>query len=177
LRRAELGDAPLLAELGARLFQQAFGTENDPSDMRAYIGEAFDVEVQRAELTDEARHVLLAEDANGGAIGYAVLRRGAPAGDDGAVAAVAAVAAAPVEVARIYVDGAWHGRGPGDALMDACVAQARAWRCDALWLGVWERNARAIAFYGRRGFRAVSTQTFLLGRDRQKDLVMLRSLG
>ena len=60
--------------------------------------------------------------------------------------------AAPGEVQRIYFDQAWHGRGVGDTLMARCVDQARAWHCDVLWLGVWEENPRAIAFYRERGF-------------------------
>jgi ribosomal protein S18 acetylase RimI-like enzyme len=73
---------------------------------------------------------------------------------------------------RIYADREWHGRGVAAALMRACVAQARDWRCDVVWLGVWEDNPRAIAFYEKTGFRAVGRQTFLLGSDVQHDLVM-----
>jgi diamine N-acetyltransferase len=60
--------------------------------------------------------------------------------------------------------------------MKACVEQARAWGCDALWLAVWERNPRAIAFYEKSGFRKVGRQTFLLGHDVQHDDVMEQSL-
>jgi len=45
-----------------------------------------------------------------------------------------------------------------------------------LWLGVWERNARAIAFYRKQGFEVVGEQEFMLGADRQRDLVMARRL-
>jgi ribosomal protein S18 acetylase RimI-like enzyme len=44
----------------------------------------------------------------------------------------------------------------------------------AVWLGVWERNARAIAFYRKCGFADVGSQTFELGSDRQQDRVMWR---
>ena len=57
--------------------------------------------------------------------------------------------------------------------MDACLATAREWEADLLWLGVWEHNPRAIAFYEKRGFRAIGAQEFLLGADRQRDLVMV----
>jgi ribosomal protein S18 acetylase RimI-like enzyme len=60
--------------------------------------------------------------------------------------------------------------------MDACLQQARAWESELVWLGVWEVNARAIAFYQKHGFRSVGSQTFLLGRDVQNDLVMARRL-
>ena len=36
----------LLAELGARLFEQAFGAVNTPEDMRDYLAAAFSVDMQ-----------------------------------------------------------------------------------------------------------------------------------
>ena len=66
----------------------------------------------------------------------------------------------------------FHGRGVGEALLNACVRQAREWGCDVVWLGVWERNPRAIAFYEKWGFRRVGEQRFLVGTDSQRDHVM-----
>jgi diamine N-acetyltransferase len=169
LRRAEPADARLLAQLGARLFEQAFGAANDAADMRTYLESAFTVEARSAELADAAVATWIAEDAGQAAIGYATVRRGANAsGVD---------AERPAEVQRLYVDATWHGRGVSDALMAACVEQAHAWHSDVLWLGVWERNPRAIAFYERAGFRVVGRQTFTLGQDVQQDLVMARRLS
>jgi ribosomal protein S18 acetylase RimI-like enzyme len=61
-------------------------------------------------------------------------------------------------------------------LMEAAISTAREWRADVLWLGVWERNDRAIAFYEKQGFRIVGAQDFMLGSDRQRDHVMARDL-
>jgi ribosomal protein S18 acetylase RimI-like enzyme len=61
--------------------------------------------------------------------------------------------------------------------MDTCIAQARAWECDVIWLAVWEKNPRAIAFYEKKGFRKVGRQTFQLGSDIQHDHVMARNLS
>jgi ribosomal protein S18 acetylase RimI-like enzyme len=57
--------------------------------------------------------------------------------------------------------------------MDAVVAAARSRGARTLWLGVWERNARGIAFYRKCGFRPAGTQTFVLGTDPQRDLVLV----
>ena len=108
--------------------------------------------------------VLIAEDPAGSPIGYAMLRRGA--------LGPGINASDPAEIERIYADRDWHGRGVGPLLMRVCLSQARDWKCDVIWLGVWEKNPRAIAFYEKNGFRAVGRQTFLLGRDVQHDLVM-----
>jgi ribosomal protein S18 acetylase RimI-like enzyme len=164
VRPAGAADAPLLARLGPRLFEQTFGAANDPADMAAYLPTAFSIERVTEVLGDPQLATWIAEDAERASIGYAVLRRASTA--DGVIAA------RPAEVQRIYADQAWHGRGIGDALMRACVDRARAWHCDVLWLGVWEENPRAIAFYEKKGFRKVGRQTFLLGQDLQHDYVM-----
>jgi ribosomal protein S18 acetylase RimI-like enzyme len=169
LRRATTSDARLLAELAARLFEDTFGPDNDPDDMRSYLAASFSEDRQHSELADENRSVWIALDPFDRPIGYTAMRRGTRA--DGIVAE------RPAEIQRIYADRGWHGRGIGRALMAACVEQARAWDCDVLWLAVWERNPRAIAFYEKAGFRKVGRQTFLLGQDLQHDDVMARSLA
>jgi ribosomal protein S18 acetylase RimI-like enzyme len=168
IRRATDVDAELLSHLATRLFSETFGPVNDPADMSAYIAANFSADAERSTLGDADRAVWIAEDDGHAAIGYTTVRRGSTA--DGVVGMK------PAEVQRIYVDAAWHGHGAGHALMRACVAQARAWHCDVIWLGVWERNPRAIAFYEKAGFRVVGRQTFLLGRDVQQDFVMAMSL-
>jgi diamine N-acetyltransferase len=169
LRRATADDARMLAEFAARLFEDTFGPDNDPEDMRSYLAGSFSEEKQREEIEDPAGAVLFAVGPADQTIGYAVIRRGTRG--DGVNGE------RPAEVNRIYADRAWHGRGVGAALMKGCVEQARAWGCDVLWLAVWERNPRAIAFYEKSGFRKVGRQTFLLGRDVQHDDVMERSLS
>jgi diamine N-acetyltransferase len=164
IRRATEADAVLLSQLATRLFEETFGPMNNPADMRAYVTGAFSVEAERDALTDANRVVWITEDDNRAALGYAALRRGSTA--DGVVAM------RPAEVQRIYVAQEWHGQGVGNALMRTCVDHARLWHCDVIWLGVWERNPRAIAFYEKGGFRVVGRQSFQLGSDLQQDLVM-----
>jgi ribosomal protein S18 acetylase RimI-like enzyme len=169
IRSATVDDAALLSEVAARLFDQAFGAVNEPEDMREYLATAFSPDVQAAELSDAERRTFIALDDAGSMIGYAMVRRG--------TRAPGVIAASPGELQRIYVDRPWHGRHVADALMTTCVEQARAWACDVLWLGVFQENPRAIAFYRRSGFVTVGVQTFMLGRDLQHDFVMARSLA
>jgi len=164
IRRATEADAALLSQLATRLFEETFGPRNDPADMRAYVADAFSVEAEREALTDADRAVWIAANDRQEALGYATLRRGSTA--DGVVAM------RPAEVQRIYVDQRRHGQGVGYALMRKCVDFAKLWHCDVIWLGVWERNPRAIAFYEKFGFRVVGRQSFRLGSDLQQDLVM-----
>jgi len=74
------------------------------------------------------------------------------------------------------VDHAWHGRGIAQRLMQATIDEAAAAGATTVWLGVWEHNARAIAFYGKHGFVDVGSHEFLVGSDPQTDRVMVRNL-
>src|SRR5204863_2276332 len=168
IRPASVNDPTMLADFGARLFEQAFGAVNKPEDMREYLASAFSAEIQTSELADPERATFIAADSGGQPIGYAMVRRNRTT--DGVVGA------APGELQRIYVDQPWHGRGVADALMRRCIEQARAWGCDVFWLGVWQTNSRAIAFYERSGFTRVGVAIFMLGPDVQHDFVMARPL-
>ena len=169
LRRAAQTDAVALSRAAARFFTHTFGGANRPEDLAAYLTDAFSELRQRAELSDPNSRIWLAtmgEDI----LGYAHVRLArAPAGK-------ASAESRQVEIARIYADHRWHGRGLGGVLMRMCVAAARDWGADVLWLGVWEKNPRAIAFYEKQGFQAIGEQPFLLGTDLQRDLVMARRL-
>ncbi|MDQ3134757.1 MAG: GNAT family N-acetyltransferase, partial [Acidobacteriota bacterium] len=82
----------------------------------------------------------------------------------------------PVELVRLYVGRDWLGRGVGAALMGGCLDEARRGRHKTLWLGVWEHNQRAQAFYRRWDFREVGTHIFQLGSDAQTDLLLERAV-
>jgi len=168
IRRATVDDAAALAEFGARTFFETFAKDNTVEDMRLHLASAWGAELQRAEILDDEIDTLLACDAKGGLAGFAQLRPGH------APACVATVQ--PVELLRFYVDKPWQGQGVAHQLMEAAESQARTRGARELWLGVWERNERAQAFYRKRGFRKVGTQIFVVGTDPQTDHVMLREL-
>ena len=172
IRRAEIRDAASLSELGAMTFRDTFEAENSREDMARYLTDAFTPEVQATEITDPAGIVLLAEhDGESGdatLVGYAHLVSGkVPEAVQGR---------APLELKRLYVARAWHGRGVAQALMQAAIDAARARGAQTLWLGVWERNSRALAFYAKYGFVRVGEHTFVLGADAQTDWVLARPI-
>lgn len=167
VRRANTDDAGLLAELGARTFNETFAADNSPEDMAAYLAASFNLAQQTAELTEPDSIFLIAE-VGGRAAGYAKLHAGEPAeGIEGAQ---------PVELVRLYVLHEWLGRGVGQALMRECVNEAQQAGHGTIWLGVWERNERAQAFYRKWNFRAVGEHVFQLGSDAQRDILMERTL-
>ena len=140
--------------------------------MARYPAEAFSPNQQAFEIADPMSTVLVAEhhDASGDAelVGYAHLVSG-PAPE-------AVQGPQPLELKRLYVARAWHGRRVAQALMDAAIDAARARGAQILWLGVWEQNPRAVAFYAKYGFVRVGEQTFMLGADSQTDWLLSRPL-
>jgi ribosomal protein S18 acetylase RimI-like enzyme len=168
IRRATVADAEALAEIGARTFVETFAADNTPEDMRQFLESTWHPDLQRAEILDSGLDTLLACDATGTLAGFAQVRVAhPPAGID---------VRAPVELKRFYVDKPWHGQGLARTLMDASEQAARARGGREFWLGVFQRNERALAFYRKCGFRVVGTQVFVVGTDPQNDYVMLREL-
>jgi ribosomal protein S18 acetylase RimI-like enzyme len=173
VRRATVADASRLSEFAATTFRETFAADNTVEHLARYLAEAFSPERQAAEITDPAGDVLLAERGEqSGAedlLGYVHLVSG--------TAPPAVQGPAPLEIRRLYVGRAWHGHGIAQALMNAALAAARARGAQTVWLGVWERNPRAAAFYGKYGFTRVGQHTFMLGGDAQTDWVLVRPIG
>lgn len=167
IRRATAADSELLAQLGARTFADTYGVDNTPEDMSAYLAENFSPAQQAAELADPASIFLIAEIGESAA-GYArLLLSESPS---------CVAASSPLELARLYVAREWFGRGAGEALMRACISEAKQAGHETMWLGVWERNERAKRFYSKWNFSKVGERIFQLGSDPQKDWVMARDL-
>ncbi len=163
IRSATAHDVAELGDLGARTFEDTYGDANDPAELAAHIAETYTEPVIAGALRDPDVTYLVAEAA-GRIIGFAKLVVGSR--EDGIDAA------RPAELNQLYVDSDQKGRGVGRALLDACVEWAREAGCDVLWLGVWERNPKAIGFYERVGFRQVGTHGFQFGSELQTDLIM-----
>ena len=165
-RTARESDAAPLAALAERTFRDAFGAVNAAEDVDLHCARSFAPARQAAEIADAGLSTIVVEH-EGELVGYAQLRRR----ESPAVAEKAAV-----EVQRIYVHQAWHGAGVAHELMREAIARAGAMGARAIWLGVWERNPRAIRFYEKHGFTTVGEQPFVLGKDPQRDLVMVRPI-
>ena len=167
IRRAAESDADALAELGRSTFSETFAKDNRPEDMERYLSSTFGPELQRRELRDPKRRIAIAWDGSE-AVGYFHLAESEP---DPSVAGPK-----PIELVRLYVDARRLGLGVGAALMRECVALARREGFETLWLGVWEKNLRAQAFYRKNAFTRVGEHVFRLGSDDQLDYVMARAL-
>ena len=160
-------DSRVLAELARQTFHDSFAADNGVADMQAYLDASFGEAIQAAELADPGSTFLVAE-AGGDAVGYARLIVEAPP--------PCVPSVNPIHLQRIYAVRPWIGRGVGPALMTACLDLARTAQRGGIWLGVWERNDRAIQFYRKWGFTRVGSMPFQLGSDRQTDQILHCSL-
>ena len=172
IRRADVTDAAALSRLGATTFRETFEADNSPEDLARYLADAFSPGKQAVEIADPGGTLLLAEHHYGNEstelIGYAHVVSGPPPN--------AIQGPDPLELKRLYVVRAWHGRGVAQALTDAAIDAARARGAQTLWLGVWERNPRALRFYAKYGFTRVGEHTFWVGADAQTDWLLSRPL-
>ena len=160
-------DARALAELAARTFHETFAADNRPEDLALHMAQSYGPSQQASELADSATLTLLAE-VDGHLAGFAQLRDGTPP--------ACVDAEAPIELWRFYIDKPWHGRGIAQALMAAVGQTAMDRGARTLWLGVWERNERAKAFYEKTGFTDVGSHIFMVGTDPQTDRILVRRL-
>jgi ribosomal protein S18 acetylase RimI-like enzyme len=163
IRYGTTEDAKMLSELAARTFYDTFAKDNTPENIDAYLKKSFSPEIQFNELSQPDVIFLIAE-SEGIPIGYIQLILNSK---DKAIKGIK-----PLEIRRIYASQEYLGKGVGKALMEATISEARQRDCDCIWLGVWEKNQRAIDFYQRWGFHEVGTHVFSVGEDPQNDFVM-----
>ncbi len=168
IRRGLPGDAAALSEFATRTFIDTYADYPDQANLRRYAIDAFSEHRQALELVEPGATTLLAwrDDM---LCGFARIRRDKPAAN---VAEKSAI-----ELHRLYVDRRWHGRGVGPALLAQLRRMAAADGSTALWLNVWERNARAIAFYRKSGFIDVGVADFFVRDDRLTDRVLVLPLS
>ena len=167
IRIALVTDAVVVADLARRTFYDTFAATNDPDDMAIHLAQAYGIDQQTRELAERDITTLLVEE-DGRAIAYAQLR-----GDH---VPDCVTGPDPIELWRVYVDRDWHGRGIAPPLMERVKDEARRRSAKTLWLGVWERNDRARAFYAKCGFTDAGEHIFLFGTDPQTDRVMVTAL-
>jgi len=160
-RDAEDADAEALAAFARASWVATFGhLPYPPVDLAAYLNKNYGAAIQRAEIADdEVRYRLALRD--GAIVGYCMMGvLSMPVDDAGAV-----------ELHRLYVDESVKGAGVAAALLEDCIAWARGKQASALYLSVWENNARAQRFYRRFGFEDHGEWDFMVGDTADRDLI------
>jgi len=168
VRIASDKDAELIADLSRQTFYESFASDNTTANMDKFLEEQF----TRQKLIDEVKqpwHIFFLAFINDEPVGYAKM-------SDGAIP-LSLTSQSCIEIARIYSVQHTIGKGVGKKLMQTCHDIAKKKKKKILWLGVWEKNQKAIDFYTKWGFEKFGEQTFLLGDDLQNDWLMKKELG
>lgn len=152
-RHASVEDAPALAAFAAKAFSDTYRDLHEPWEITSYVAESFNPQSVAEVLRDPACTTILAEVGSRLA-GYAVVQAAEPPG--------CVTGPSPMEVARFYLGEEFLGQGYGAQLMRAVHAEARRLGARTLWLGVYDRNVRAVRFYERMGFTKVGGKEFLI---------------
>ncbi len=168
IRCATSADLELLLDLSVRTFREAFEVFYTAEDFGSFLQDAFNAEKLGRELEDPACTFLLVE-AGEETVGYALVRQGP--------AEPCIQGLDPIELVRIYVLQKAVGEGIGPALMEACIKVAKGKGACTLWLGVWENNPRALAFYARCGFMDVGFHHFNVGSQVDVDRILVKDLS
>ena len=167
-RKVTLGDIYELQRIGKQTFFETFSWGNTEDNMKKYLEEGFSIEKLTSEMNDKNAEIYFAE-FDKRVVGYLKINFGksqTELKDDKAV-----------EIERIYVPHEFHGKKVGQVLYEKAIAIAKEKHAEYVWLGVWEKNPRAINFYKKNGFVEFDKHIFMLGNDKQTDIMMKKFIG
>lgn len=159
----KLSDLAQLQKIGRLTFFETFAAGNTEENMKNYLEEGFSEDKLCRELADpdsQFYFAILGDDI----IGYLKVNFGSSQTELKDISAL--------EIERIYVLKDFHGKKVGQLLYDKAIALAKEMNKKYVWLGVWERNPRAIGFYKKNGFIEFDKHIFKLGDDEQTDIMM-----
>ena len=168
IRKAELSDLVAVQEIARATFFETFAATNTEADMQHYLTEKFSDAAVSAELShpDSLFFIAWADETP---IGYLKVNAGqAQTEPQGETA---------LEIERIYVRNAYHGKKIGQLLYEQALASAHQQNKTQIWLGVWEENPKAIRFYEKNGFVVFDKHIFQLGTDQQTDILMRKVIA
>jgi ribosomal protein S18 acetylase RimI-like enzyme len=167
VKKISIKDLAQLQKIGISTFSETFAEHNTKEDLEKYLKESFAADKLIAELENPDAVFYFAE-VDDNVIGYLKINFGdaqTELRDNKAV-----------EIERIYVLQAYHGKKIGQLLFNKAIEIAKEHQAHYVWLGVWEENHRALQFYKKNGFLQFDTHIFKLGNDEQTDIMMKLAL-
>jgi diamine N-acetyltransferase len=156
-----------LQEISIETFNETFKYENSAENMNAYLDKAFNLKQLEKELSNSASQFFFVY-FNDEAAGYLKINI-----DD---AQSEEMDKESLEIERIYIKKHFQKHGLGKFLLNKAAEIAVEQNKMKIWLGVWEKNENAIAFYKKMGFIQTGTHSFYMGDEEQVDLIMIKDL-
>jgi diamine N-acetyltransferase len=156
-------DIDQLQKIGKQTFYETFAADNSEADMTTYLNEGFSIQKLIQELNDSNTEFYFVT-LNDSVVGYLKINL--------AQSQTELKTENALEIERIYILNEYQGKKVGQLLFDKAIQIARVNKVSFVWLGVWEKNIRAINFYKKNGFVEFDKHIFKLGEDEQIDLMM-----
>lgn len=167
LKKCTLEDSHILKEISSETFYETFNQQNSPENMNAYLEKAFNIRQLEKELSDISSQFYFVY-VHTEVAGYLKLNtddsQSEKMGDES------------LEIERIYIRKKFQKHGLGKSLLNKARDVAIESNKKKIWLGVWEKNENAIAFYNKMGFVQTGTHSFYMGDEEQIDYLMTKTL-
>jgi diamine N-acetyltransferase len=167
IRKASIRDVSILKEIGRQTFYETFHDTNTEENLTTYLDQSFTDEKLKQELSNPSSRFYIATKGDK-VVGYLKVNFGQAQTEfrfDGWF-----------EVERIYVVQEFWGKSIGQALLNFAINLASEQESSCVWLGVWEKNHRAIRFYEKNGFVPFDRHIFQVGDDSQWDLLLKKEI-
>jgi len=167
IKKCTLEDSLDLQAISMETFTDTFKDQNSPEHLNAYLERAYNVNQLEQELANQSSQFFFVY-FNQEVAGYLKINTGDAQSE--------AMGNDSLEVERIYVKKKFQKHGLGKHLMNKAMEIALQEKKKKIWLGVWEDNENAIAFYQKKGFVQTDSHSFFMGDDEQVDLIMTKTL-
>lgn len=167
MKKCNLEDLQTLQEVSIETFNETFKEQNSPENMKAYLEKAFNLKQLEMELSNTSSQFFFVH-FNTEVAGYLKVNI-----DD---AQSEEMGNESLEIERIYIKNKFQKHGLGKVLFNKALEMALDFNKNNIWLGVWEKNANAIAFYKKMGFVQTGAHSFYMGDEEQTDFIMLKTL-
>jgi len=165
--KATPSDVHLLQELSIQTFNDTFKDQNSPENMKAYLDKAFNLQQLEKEMANDSSDFYFIY-FNEQLAGYMKMNTNDAQSEN--------MGNDSLEVERIYIKRDFQKHGLGKYLLNQAIEIAREQDKRKIWLGVWEKNENAIAFYEKMGFIQTGAHSFYMGDEEQTDLIMTKNL-
>jgi len=166
-RKCIIADLQQLRDLSEKTYNDTFEKFCSKEIMRTYLSEAFNAGKIFQELNNEHSAFYFAYK-NESLAGYIKINE-FPAQTD-------INDEESLELERIYLLRPFQGYGYGKELLEKAISIAAEKRKKYIWLGVWDKNSKAIGFYVKNGFRISGEHVFVMGEEQQYDYLMKKEL-
>lgn len=167
IKKGTLEDLYTLQEISYETFNETFKDQNSSQNMSAYLEKAFNLKQLEKELSNVASQFFFVY-FNNEVAGYLKVNTNDAQSEE--------MGDESLEIERIYIKGEFQKHGLGKYLLNKSIEIAMEHNKKKIWLGVWEKNENAIAFYEKMGFVQTGVHSFYMGDEEQMDFIMIKTL-